>query len=514
MIVTPQSHLVILKGIPWTNDYKHTRYFDTENQQNEYMSNVSRVAFSFVDFTYIREQNVIRVPINADQLYDCNYLKYMNNGFGTKWFYAFITDVKYINAETTELSFEIDEFQTWWFSADVGNCYVEREHVADDTIGLHVIPEDIGTGELIPQIVYERYWKKDPFSHDDKDAGFDIIVQAKPTLLGDFIGDDPFDWQELQIVPLTDRIDDPSDATRLNNWCKDQSLSGYELGDAYMIPEEFYLSGGAKDLDETEMKGYGLKRPTSFDWSPAIRDQLPYEPKNKKLFTYPYTKLVVTSSNGGKQEYKWENTPNGIVTFKLISNMFNNPSCSLCPTNYFDHATQRFTDLPITEFPKVALSQYNSITPKNLINTLTRVGGAVLSGNVVGAVGEIANSFTGLLTDTGKGDPATMGDNLLLKARMMGYVFYVMSITAQNAKVIDDYLSRFGYKVNCIKTPELHSRKKWNYVKTKECEISAKNNKGVPTGALKRLQDMFNAGITLWHVNDVGNFTGDNGIRS
>ena len=97
---------------------------------------------------------------------------------------------------------------------------------------------------------------------------------------------------------------------------------------------------------------------------------------------------------------------------------------------------------------------------------------------------------------------------------MVGYSFFVMGIHGQNAKIIDDYLTRFGYKVNCIKVPELHSRKRWNYVKCKECEFSAKNNKGVPTGALQRLQDMFNAGITLWHVNDVGNFTGDNGTLS
>lgn len=510
MIVTPQTNVQIMRGIPWANDYKHTRYFHSETLQNEYFT--ARVVKTFQNCTYVREQNVIRLSVNADELYNCNYLRYMNAGFGSKWFYAFITDVKYINTETTEIAFEIDEFQTWWFNVTIGHCYVEREHVADDTIGLHVIDEGLGTGELTPQIVYERYWKKDPFSTETKDAGYNVVVQAKPTLLGDFIGDDPFDWKELQVVPLTEVIDDPSNADAVNDFCKDRTLSGYELGDAYMIPKEFVTSGGQKDLTKSEMQAHGLQRPTSFDWSPAIRNQLAYTPKNNKLFTYPYTKLVVTSSSGGKQEYKWENTADGVVTFSIISNVYNKPSCALVASNYFDKSAQRFVDVPISEFPKVAFTQYDSMTPKNLINTLTRVGGAVASGNVAGAMTEIANSATGLLTDTGKGDPATLGDNLLLRARWIGYVFYVMSITAQNAKVIDDYLTRFGYKVNTIKMPELHSRKRWNYVKTKECEIHAKSSNGAPTSALQRIQDMFNAGVTLWHVNDVGDFTGDNGI--
>lgn len=512
MIVAPQSRLCIMRGIPWTNDYKHTRLFNNESQQNTYM--IEKTVREFGNFTYIREQNVIRIPANAEDLYNCNYLRYMNETFGVKWFYAFITDVKFVNPETAEISFEIDEFQTWWFNVNVGHCYVEREHVADDTIGLHVVDEGLGTGELTPQIVYERYWKKDPFSHESKDAGYDLVVQAKPTLLGDFLGEDPFDWQEKQIVPLTYRIADPSDANALNTWVKQVTLTGYEIGDAYMIPEEFYTQSDEVDLTKSEMIGHGLERPTSFDWNASIRDRLPYVPKNNKLFTYPYTKLVVTNSEGNKQEYRWENTPEGVVTFKLIANIFNNPSCSLLATNYYDKSGQRFNDLPINEFPKVALTQYGNLAPKNLVNSISRIGGAFITGGGFAGSQEVINGVTGLATDTGDRNVYTAGDNMLLNARMIGYVFYVMSITAQNAKVIDDYLTRFGYKVNTIKVPELTSRKRWNFVKTKECEIHAKSNNGAPTSALQRIQDAFNSGITLWHVNDVGDFDGDNGIVS
>jgi len=39
--------------------------------------------------------------------------------------------------------------QTWLFDLDIKNCYVEREHVSNDTIGLHLIDENLNTGEYI-----------------------------------------------------------------------------------------------------------------------------------------------------------------------------------------------------------------------------------------------------------------------------------------------------------------------------------------------------------------------------
>lgn len=521
MIVTPQSHLEILRGIPWTNDYKHTRYFDTENQQNAYMSDITKRAYTFTNFTYIREQNVIRVPVCADNLYDCNYLRYMNNGFGTKWFYAFITDVKYINPETSEISFEIDEFQTWWFSADIGNSYVEREHVADDTIGKHLVDEDIGTGEIAPQVVYHRYWKYNSQGSGDFAKGMSVVIQVKPTLVGDFLGNQiPFDYLDSQIVPKTVQKSQPIDKDQLNLDLAGTTLTGADIGSAYMFPYELMTQPvGGVHLD-TELVNNNIIRPSAYKMSPALYDNTDptYTPKNNKLLTYPYTYLYVVSSDGNSAKYKWENTEAGELEFDIMGCQYNKPSASLMPSNYLYKREDRLNDVPINNFPEVSVGQYEQFKPQNIINGLLGIGGAGINwaktGNPFGFVSNTAQYFTGLATDTPDKDFGTSGNSLLLRNGMFGYNFYVMGIYGQNAKIIDDYLTRFGYRVNCIKVPELHSRKRWNYVKCKECEFSAKNNKGVPTGTLQRLQDMFNAGITLWHINDVGNFTGDNGIRS
>ena len=522
MIVTPQSRLCIMRGIPWTNDYKHTRYFTSESQQNTYMTGM--VVREFFNFTYIREQNVIRVPASADDLYNCNYLRYMNETFGTKWFYAFITSVKYINPETAEISFEIDYFQTWWFDVNLGHCYVEREHVADDTVGLHTLDEGLGTGEVVPIQTFRRFW--DWNSADPNPSlwgrGFKIAMSLKPSLVGSLLTGDTIEYDEHQIRPCTKVYDFDANGTDINDviddllrWLKDNSFTGYEVNKCYMFPKEFQYSASDVRVD-----GNGIKRPTLYPYF-YTGDKLPYTPKNNKLFCYPYTKLIVNNSQGQNMEYRWENTSTGDVRFRLLMNISNKPSCILKPVNYCDSDNIDMYDLPINDFPEVQLTQYDSLNVQNIFNGITGAIGSLLTlgaSNMVSgglnAGSSLGSSILGVALDNGDKPTYTAGDNVKLKWRHIGYQFYVMGITGENAEAIDTYLTRFGYKVNVIKVPELTSRKRWNYVKTKECEIHAKSNNGAPTDALQKIQDMFNAGVTLWHVNDVGNFDGDNGIVS
>lgn len=520
MLVIPQGRVNILHGIPWTNDYKHVRLFEdnpvAKTEQYNYM--LRHVKHTFTDFSYIREQNVIRVPINAEQLYDCNYIMYQNRGFGNKWFYAFITGApKYVNNESSEISFEIDEFNTWFYDlGGISPCYVEREHVKDDTIGLHTVDEGLGTGNMIIQSVWNRYWKDNALSPATEDKGFIATVQVKPSLLGAFVGDDPVVYEEYQLAPLTYKVDPISNVAGLINEIRLDSITGYEFGKAYMIPKEF--ESGETTLDN--MQTHGIQRPTSFYYNQAVRStHLPYTPKNNKLLTYPYTKLLVVTSSGNTQEYKWENSGSGIINFRLIMNVMNKPSCSLLPTNYEDeNGKSRLKDLPITDFPEIDLGQYSSLNVKNIVNTLASgigaVTGAVLSNapvfNPTGAITEGANAITGLLTDKPSSTIATNGDNLMLYARMLGYSFYVMGITGEYAEMIDNYLTRFGYRVNKIKVPELFSRKYWNFVKTKEIEIGAGGY--IPADSMKTIQDMFNNGVTFWHTDRVGDFSLNNEI--
>src|SRR5699024_7281301 len=47
------------------------------------------------------------------------------------------------------ITFEIDPMQTWFEKASLKECFVEREHVNDDTFGKNLVPENLETGEYI-----------------------------------------------------------------------------------------------------------------------------------------------------------------------------------------------------------------------------------------------------------------------------------------------------------------------------------------------------------------------------
>lgn len=78
-----------------------------------------------------------------------NYCMYQNENYTNKWFYAFITNMQYVNDNMTEITIETDVFQTWQFNINYKKMFVEREHVNDDTIGLHTVPENVELGEYV-----------------------------------------------------------------------------------------------------------------------------------------------------------------------------------------------------------------------------------------------------------------------------------------------------------------------------------------------------------------------------
>jgi hypothetical protein len=126
MSVIPNTEVRLLNGVPLNKDYQHTMDFTSAAEQASYF--LGRVSHTYTNFTYQRDSGTIRIPESYDNLYNCNYLMYRNNSFGTKWFYAFITHREYINPNMTEIHFEIDVFQTWQFDMVWTPSFVEREH--------------------------------------------------------------------------------------------------------------------------------------------------------------------------------------------------------------------------------------------------------------------------------------------------------------------------------------------------------------------------------------------------
>ena len=85
--------------------------------------------------------------------------------------------------------------------------------------------------------------------------------------------------------------------------------------------------------------------------------------------------------------------------------------------------------------------------------------------------------------------------DVMFSAGRIAPTFYRMTIKEEYAKIIDDYFTMYGYKVNSLKIPNIRGRRNWNFIRT----IGANIEGDIPQSDIEELKQIFNAGVTLWH---------------
>lgn len=142
------STVYICKGVPLDKDYNHTLYFADANSQLTTFYGYRK--YELFQYSYQRElKNVIKVQLNNDDLYDCNYLVFQNGSHSNKWFYCFIDSTEYISDNCAAIHYTVDAMQTWYFDYETGMCMVEREHTITDNFGENLVDEDINCGDYV-----------------------------------------------------------------------------------------------------------------------------------------------------------------------------------------------------------------------------------------------------------------------------------------------------------------------------------------------------------------------------
>jgi hypothetical protein len=147
------TNIRLLSGVPFSNDYKHSRWFDTSSAQESYFLGKT-VVHSMTENTFqkIEGKNFISVKQNIDALWGVNYVMFQNTSYNVKWFYGFVTKLEYKNATTTYVHFEIDVLQTWMFTMNFKPSYVVREHCqlweVDGSPVLNTLDEGLNYGNV------------------------------------------------------------------------------------------------------------------------------------------------------------------------------------------------------------------------------------------------------------------------------------------------------------------------------------------------------------------------------
>lgn len=146
MAVTPHTNLFLLR-CPLGINNKNQLTFNNPTDQYNYFQSLTKLEVD--NISYQRHNNIIRYSGHIDSLLYYNYVIYQNENYSNKWFYAFITNMTYVNDNRTDITIATDVWQTWQFNLNFKESFVEREmiNVVDDIPGINLVPEGLETGE-------------------------------------------------------------------------------------------------------------------------------------------------------------------------------------------------------------------------------------------------------------------------------------------------------------------------------------------------------------------------------
>lgn len=536
MIFNPGTYVRLLSNVPLDNTYTHTLSFSSPSEQSNYFT--SKAVRTYDKFTYQRHDiqrgdiSKIRIPEVVDNLFNVNYLMFRNNNFGDKWFYCFVTKLDFINDNLTEITFEIDIVQTWYFDYRIQPSFVVREHTNNDAKYANLVDEDLDTGEYIVGN-YDTYTGFQPQNC------FIVICASFDAPQGEY------QWKYHAYLSLGYQYNALhyyafSDSTSTSNFIRIATENAKDSGiiTIFMYPQTMW--------PDVANSGYQPSIQTVRDKGKQLQTFGNYKPKNNKLYNYPYSFIYVTNNNGSFAEFRYEYFK-GTLAFAVASCLSASPDFVMCPMNYKQANNPGFNwneaigmgGYPIcswiSDTYKAYLAQNASRLGASYVTTGVKSAEGMLKASSQALMGVMTNSITQVASgainsvtstlDTGlaimdhvadrsdrKKQPpqanSTFGNETAFALNLRNFGFYNMQITEEYAKIIDEYFSMFGYKTLRVKIPNRTGRRSWNYVKTQGIQIIG----NMPADDLARLQAIYDSGITFWHNKDVGNYTLDNSI--
>lgn len=523
MYIEPNSNIKIYHNVPLDNTYNHTLYFSNVTRQNEYFhGNTDILKFNLTSQSYQRVvKGKMRVAVKADNLYNCNYLAFQNSSFGVKWFYAFITSVEYINNETSEITFEIDSLQTYMFDINVRECFVEREHSVTDIIGENIQAEPVALGEYVISD-YEA------ITEGTRDMLVLIMITADEgagTLYdGIYGGCDLWAYNSTDTENIT---------SKLNEYIQrpDQIVS------VYMSPSNLIegVETGGKKLtfgSNSVVRHVTFNSVTedSQDFQEYTADKV----QNNKLYTYPYNFVRIDNASGQSLNLRYEFFDNLTPVLEISGSFLMPVKLVARPCSY--KGLPGYTELggytpstseciTLESYPMcswnvdsykawvaqnsvpVALNTIAGVTNSAIASQYSAHPSASLASSVIGQVaGVVSNFYTAsIVADQCRG--SVSNGNVNVSRNMQAFFKNRCHVTADYARVIDNFFSMYGYATNRVKQPNISSRPHWNYIKTVGCVIQG----NAPADDIKKICSIYDKGITFWKTaSEVGNYTLNN----
>lgn len=516
--VAPGSTIRLYHGVPLDNTYRHTTYKTSEAAQlsdlNSYYTPTVYTNYSYIRVTDGNDR--IRIGLNTpagSDIYTVNYCVFKNAAFENKNWFCFVLSVTYINNLTYELEIEVDVMQTFMRSYDLDYCLVDRCHTITDNIGDNVIPENLDMG----------YYKTAQVSDSGVFQNYYILCFVADTGTAN-IGQQQGIYNPINVYAFTEggnNVNSPyNDLAEFLRTLTDNNRADTVIAIVY-YPQSLYSTNATA---ESITVSSGLTSPT--DYQPIDG----YTPKNNKLETYPYTAMRVTNNNGSAVMLAFERFSSS-PSFRIEGAMCCNPEVRCIPLAYEGDTYSYNNSLSITSFPQVAyiIDAYRAYVAsggetKNALSLIgsvaSTIGGvaAMVAAPATGGLSAIAGA--GMFANGALGIGNAINNELIasnlppktngavsgtaaFSNRHLEFNFEKRTISAQYARIIDDYFTQYGYACGQLMIPNRQARPYFTYIKTLQCNAHAIS---VPGEYMQHIVNIYNSGITFWdsllHVGD------------
>lgn len=520
----PETKLRLYSGVPWSDEYEHVRLYSSKAELLDHLESY-RKNITGVDLSHLAPIRVgnydIRVPFTEMKALNLNYLAFQNAGISNEWVFCFIDSIEWLSEKTTRINFSLDVFQNNFYDTNIKPCFVEYHHIPrrEDGIGVNLVPVNLEAGETIVS-----QHKKLNLTPTDC-CIFVTRGTVEQSWFDGRVENGVYCWGSIGHYDVT--TDDGLE--KINGLLKeynDQGAQDAVIG-LFMSPKLCIGALGGKEIKP---------KTTSMQISGNAFEG--YKPKNKKLYSYPWLYCLADNNQGNTHIYRYEysynqdksiefdsygtiatlpqvltapknyktreNLPHGLMNEALINSSF--PMCSFSSDTYRAWLAQNKSSIALSQVQTAVNSTIG------LGTSIAGLAGGSLQRGINGsskttsafwdALGMLANQ-TDRSRNAGVTHGKALSENVMTGIKECGVDFYEMSCKRQFAEMADSFFEQFGYPINKITMPNLRSRSRWNYVKTSHCGFTG----NIDLDQLKKLRNIFDNGVTLWHTDDIGNYS-------
>ena len=537
------SEIIICKNIKLEKSYSDV----LDYTEGEMISLCRQYAVATSNnYSFIRkEKNVIDTRFSYEDVLKCNYMAFQNSDYSNKWFFAFIDDVEYISDGCARIRYTIDEFSTWFDYWNPQACFILREHVLSDNIGEHTYPEGLEFGEYVINtagdvetnlqqtelICIGTSYLPDNTPMFTRNRIYGGVYSGVNYVLFRFTESaSKFIQAMADIGHVNDIVNIFMIPLSIANTSYDSGWSTGNLGNQTGIEFKILPNSAGVIVIRNDIS---LSQPSSLNG---------YVPRNNKLLCYPYNILTITNNAGTQAEYRYEDFINNSPLFYLVG--VPSPSCSvwLYPENYKKSSASKAGynwGIPVAKYPMGSWNgdQYTNWMTQNGINLF----GTKIDSPTAHAIGGSLQALTSAASDNYEGIGAGLGQmfgamqeqyrasmipnsiggqvnsgDVLYAYNKMSPTYYKMTIRSEYASKIDDFLSRYGYKINKIKVPNQTGRRYFNFVQigaTENIGYSTNQTRSVPSASMEIINKIYRNGVSIWHSHDnLGDYSLNNTI--